>query len=128
MRIAIPEPESVIVVQSTPEHPDNGEADMVRLRNGDLLLAYGQWDRGSDFNPAEIRYITPSDHGKTWGHARTVDDGSASAYASITPVDDRILVTYWSYESADPTVKLTSAGTTLKLKSIDHRWFYQNER
>jgi len=71
MRKAIPEPESVVVVSSTPEHPDNGQADIVRLANGDLLLAYGQWNRSNgitELNPAEIRCLTSPDGGMTWGN------------------------------------------------------------
>jgi len=69
----ISEPYSTIAAPATPEHPRNGEADMIRLKNGDLLLAYGRWNRSTDdFGYAEIRCMTSSDHGKTWGNDRVL--------------------------------------------------------
>jgi hypothetical protein len=38
------------------------------------------------------------------------------AYTSITPVDDKIILTYWYHQPA---------GISLKLKSMDYRWFYE---
>lgn len=67
----IPEPYSIIIAPSTPDHPRNGEGDMIRLKNGDLLLAYGRWDNAtSDFSPAEVWCKTSSDGGKTWNEGR----------------------------------------------------------
>ena len=69
----IPEPYSLIVCPGTAEHPRNGEADMIRLKNGDLLLAYGRWNSGtSDFDTAEVWCKTSSDSGKTWGKDRVL--------------------------------------------------------
>ena len=118
----IPEPYSMIVCPATPEHPRNGEADMIRLKNGDLLLAYGRWNGGqSDFDTAEIWCKTSSDGGKTWENIRVIDDADGRpwpgfAYTSITPVGDNIILTYWRDEPA---------GVSLKLKSFDYRWFYE---
>jgi len=72
-RQRIPPPESQIVVPNTPENPRNGEADLIRLKNGDLLLAYGRWGRdGSDFGRAEIWSKTSHDGGHTWGDDRVL--------------------------------------------------------
>ena len=69
----IPEPYSMIVCPATTEHPRNGEADMIRLKNGDLLLAYGRWNKGqSDFDTAEVWCKTSADGGKTWGNDRVL--------------------------------------------------------
>ena len=69
----VPEPYSMIVAQSTAEHPRNGEADMIRLKNGDLFLAYGRWDHSTDdFGAAEIRCMTSSDSGRTWTNDRVL--------------------------------------------------------
>lgn len=70
---SIPEPYSIIVCPATEEHPRNGEADVIRLKNGDLLLAYGRWNKStSDFGAAEIWCKTSSDGGKTWGNDRVL--------------------------------------------------------
>ncbi|NUQ64059.1 MAG: exo-alpha-sialidase [Pirellulales bacterium] len=64
---AFPPPERQVVVPATSEHPRNGEADVIRLQGGDLLLGYGRWQKGGDdFNAAEIRGRTSRDGGKTW--------------------------------------------------------------
>ena len=69
----IPEPYSMIVCPATTEHPRNGEADVIRLKNGDLLLAYGRWNKGqSDFDTAEVWCKTSSDGGRTWGADRVL--------------------------------------------------------
>ncbi len=103
------------------EAPD-APASIARIpATGDLLLI---WNR-SKTERRPLNAAISKNEGKTWGHYRVVDDAGASAYASITPVDDRILVTYWSYETSEPGIK---PGTTLRLKSIDHRWFYQSEK
>jgi len=68
-----PRHESAIVAPATVQHPRNGEADIVRLKNGTLLLAYGRWAGGEgDFNFAEIWCKTSSDGGKTWGEDRVL--------------------------------------------------------
>lgn len=64
---------STIVAPSTAEHPRNGEADMIRLKNGDLFLAYGRWDNStSDFGTAEVWCKTSSDKGRTWKNDRAL--------------------------------------------------------
>lgn len=95
-------------------------SSIIRIpKTGDLLLI---WNR----NKKERRPLNSAisrDEGKTWEHFRTVDDGLGFAYTSITPVDDKIILTYWQYEATHPEWKLS-----LKLKSFDYRWFYQNEK
>lgn len=67
------EPESQIVVPSTPEHTRNGEGDIIELKNGDLLLGYGRWGSDADdFGAAEIWSKTSHDGGKTWGEDRVL--------------------------------------------------------
>lgn len=95
-------------------------ASIIRIpKTGDLLLI---WNR----NKTERRPLNSAisrDEGKTWGHFRTVDDGLGFAYTSITPVDDKIILTYWNYKSYHPRWNLD-----LKLKSLDCRWFYEPDR
>jgi len=91
---------------------------------GDLLLI---WNR----NKKERRPLNSAisrDEGKTWESIRVIDDGDGPpwpgfAYTSITPVDDKIILTYWQYEATHPEWKLS-----LKLKSFDYRWFYEAEK
>ncbi len=71
------EPESHILVRQSTRHPRNGEADILPLRNGNLLLVYGRWNGdggrpGSDFGPAELWSKTSHDNGKTWGEDRVI--------------------------------------------------------
>ncbi len=69
----IPEPYSLVVCPATAEHPRNGEADMIRLKDGSLFLAYGRWNGGQDdFDTAEVWCKTSSDGGKTWGNDRVL--------------------------------------------------------
>lgn len=84
MRTVIPEPETVVVVPSTPEQPHNGEADVIALNNGDLLLAYGQWKcEGDEIAHTEIRCMTSSDGGRTWGNDRLLlpNEGRVGTYS-----------------------------------------------
>lgn len=56
------------------------------------------------------------DEGETWGHLRNLEDApdDAWAYPAVTWIDDRALVTNFTY----------SGGHSLKLKSLPWRWFY----
>lgn len=93
-------------------------ASIIRLKQtGDLLLIWNNNAKGR--NP--LNSAISRDDGETWENIRTVDvnDGPAwpgLAYTSITPVDNKILLTYWFYEPA---------GISLKLQSMDYRWFYE---
>ena len=65
--------ESQIIVPNTPEHSRNGEADIIELKNGDLLLGYGRWGAdGDDFGAADIWSKTSHDGGKTWSEDRVL--------------------------------------------------------
>lgn len=105
MPVAIPEPETVIVVPSTPEHPHNGEADMIRLKNGDLLLAYGQWLQADGTGPAEIRCVTSRDGGGTWANDRVLlpNEGNVGTFSVslLRLQNDEILMSYGVKESVD---------------------------
>jgi len=73
MAANVMQPEAQIVVPNTPEHVRNGEADIIQLKDGDLLLGYGRWGKdGDDFGAAEIWSKTSHDGGKTWGEARVL--------------------------------------------------------
>ncbi|MEN6458563.1 MAG: sialidase family protein [Thermoguttaceae bacterium] len=70
-------PEGQIIARASVQHPRNGEADILPLANGDLLLVYGRWSSdggklGSDFGAAELWSKTSHDGGKTWGEDRVV--------------------------------------------------------
>ncbi len=95
-------------------------SSIIRLpQTGDLLLIWNQ-------NPKERHPLNSAisrDDGKTWEHIKVVDDGIGFAYTSITPVDDRIILTYWQYEAIKPEWKLS-----LKLRSVHYGWFYEEQR
>lgn len=94
-------------------------SSIIRIpKTGDLLLI---WNR----NKKERRPLNSAisrDEGKTWEHFRVVDDGLGFAYTSITPVDDKIILSYWNYKSYRPR------NLDLKVKSFDYRWFYEAEK
>lgn len=103
---AVPEPESQVVVPNTPEHPRNGEADILQLRNGDLLLAYGRWDKeGSDFGRAEIWSKTSHDGGRTWGDDRVLvpNEGKVTTFevGLLRLRSGEILMTYCVKDSTE---------------------------
>jgi len=59
------------------------------------------------------------DEGETWVHRRNLEDApdDAWAYPAVTWVDDRALVTYFTY----------TGGHSLVLKSLPWQWFYGEE-
>ncbi len=106
MSATIPEPYSTIVCPATAEHPRNGEADMIRLRNGDLLLAYGRWNKGySDFDTAEVWCRTSSDGGKTWGNDRVLvpNEGKLTTFSVslLRLANGDILMAYLTKDSRE---------------------------
>jgi len=92
-------------------------ASITRLpQTGDLLLV---WNHNKSAR-RPLNSAISRDDGRTWENIRVIDDGQASswgfAYTSITPVEDRVLLTYWAGDAAN-----------LKLTSIDYRWFYAKD-
>jgi len=100
------QPESQIVVPNTPEHIRNGEADIIRLKNGDLLLGYGRWGSdGDDFGAAEIWSKTSHDDGKTWGEDRVLvpNEGKVTTFevAFLRLQSGEILMAYCVKDSKE---------------------------
>jgi len=94
-------------------------SSIIRIpQTGDLLLV---WNRNAKAR-RPLNSAISRDDGKTWEHIKVIDDGLGFAYTSITPVDDRIILTYWNYVSYQPR------NLDLKLKSFDYRWFYQDDK
>lgn len=99
-------PYSTIVCPGTAEYPRNGEADMIELRNGDLLLAYGRWTGGqSDFDKAEVWCKTSDDGGKTWGKDRVLigNEGKLTTFSVsfLRLSNDEILMAYLTKDAKD---------------------------
>jgi sialidase-1 len=85
MSETIPEPEKFIVAPYSPEHPRNGEGDIIQLKDGSLLLAYGRWNSGGgDFDSAEVWSKTSDDGGKTWGNDRLIvpNEGKVTTFST----------------------------------------------
>lgn len=59
------------------------------------------------------------DEGKTWENFRNIEDSpkDAWAYPALSWINDRALITYFSYEG----------GLSLHLKSVVSDWFYQSD-
>ena len=100
------QPEAQLVVPNTPEHSRNGEADIIELKNGDLLLGYGRWDAdGSDFGRAEIWSKTSHDGGKTWGEDRALvpNEGKRTTFECgfLRLPDGAILMSYCVKDSEE---------------------------
>jgi sialidase-1 len=94
-----PYPESRVVIPNTPEHARNGEADIIEVKNGDLLLGYGRWDAdGGDFGRAEIWGKISHDSGKTWGEDRVLvpNEGKCTTFECgfLRLPDGAILMSY----------------------------------
>jgi hypothetical protein len=65
-----------LVAPATDANPRNSEADMLRLRDGRLLLAWTEFytTKGSDWGPARISAMFSSDQGRAWSSKRTLQE------------------------------------------------------
>ena len=118
----------LVVAPATDASPRNGEAAIVHLKGGGLLLGWTEFYAGSGADQAPARLVgrTSQDGGHTWGPKYTlVEDGGetwarfkdieddAWARPAVTWVGDVALVTYFTY----------SGGHSLKLRAIPANWF-----
>ena len=73
---ALSESFEYIVVPAKPGNPRNSEADMLRLRDGRLMLAWidFQGEAGSDWATANISAMYSKDQGLTWGDKFTLQE------------------------------------------------------
>ncbi|MFM9197822.1 MAG: exo-alpha-sialidase, partial [Planctomycetia bacterium] len=60
------------IVRATAEARRNGEASLVELKDGSLLLLYGAHSKPGDWDRGEIRQIRSRDRGKTWSEPETL--------------------------------------------------------
>jgi sialidase-1 len=70
------EPFEFFVAPATDANPRNSEADMLRLRDGRLLLAWTEFyaRKGSDWGPARISAMFSSDRGRSWSGKYTLQE------------------------------------------------------
>jgi len=61
-----------VIVPHSPEAARNGEASLIELRDGSLLLMYGAHQKTGDWDRGEIRQTRSRDGGKTWSEPTTV--------------------------------------------------------
>jgi len=54
-----------VIVPHSKDAARNGEASLIELRDGSLLLMYGAHQKGGDWDRAEIRQMRSRDGGKT---------------------------------------------------------------
>jgi sialidase-1 len=103
-------PTSQVLVANTAEHPRNGEGDIIRLKNGDLLLGYGRWnagggDSGGDFGKAEIWAKVSHDGGKSWGEDRCLvpNEGQVTTFEAgfCRLRNGEILLSYCTKDSTE---------------------------
>ncbi|HOZ47602.1 MAG TPA: sialidase family protein [Candidatus Hydrogenedentes bacterium] len=82
---------------------------------GDLVAVWNRNPGASKRNP--FTAAVSGDEGETWEHVRNVEDAAddAWAYPAVTWVDDRALLTYFSY----------TGGLSLQLKILPAAWFYE---
>jgi len=90
--------------------PATGHLLAIWNRNPDTYAA-----NNSNRNP--LTAAISEDEGETWGHIRNLEDtpDDAWAYPAVTWIDDRALVTYFTYVG----------GHSLKLKDLGWEWFYE---
>ncbi len=81
---------------------------------GDLLAIWNA-DATSPISRTPLASAISRDEGETWEHVRRIEDrpGDRWAYPAVTWVDDRALVTYFSY----------SGGLSLHLTGLPATWF-----
>ena len=60
------------IVPASPETRRNGEASLVELRDGSLLVLYGAQAKPGDWDRGEIRQIRSRDGGRTWSQPKTL--------------------------------------------------------
>lgn len=63
---------SHVIVPHSKEAARNGEASLIGLRDGSLLLMYGAHQKSGDWDRGEIRQMRSRDEGKTWSQPETV--------------------------------------------------------
>ena len=63
---------SHVIVAHSKDASRNGEASIIELRDGSLLLMYGAHEKSGDWDRGEIRQIRSQDGGKTWSAPETV--------------------------------------------------------
>ena len=63
---------SHVIVPHSKDAARNGEASLIELRDGSLLLMYGAHQKGGDWDRAEIRQMRSRDEGQTWSQPETV--------------------------------------------------------
>lgn len=116
----IPKPESFVVAPYSPEHPRNGEGDIIQLKDGSLFLAYGRWnDEGGDFSFAEVWSKTSTDGGRTWGNDRVVvpNEGKVTTFSTslLRLANGEILMSSLSKDSMeDCSIFLRKSGDECK--------------
>jgi predicted neuraminidase len=101
------------------ETPLKGSAAPVSISRvpttGDLLAI---WNHNPGTNArTPLTAAVSKDEGETWEHLRNVEEkpGDQWAYPAVTWVDNKALVTYFSY----------TGGLSLQLKIIPAEWFYE---
>ena len=72
---------SHVIVAHSKDASRNGEASVIELRDGSLLLMYGAHEKSGDWDRGEIRQIRSRDGGGTWSAPETVfRDGQRSLF------------------------------------------------
>jgi Neuraminidase (sialidase) len=63
---------SHVIVPHSKEAARNGEASLIELRDGSLLIMYGAHQKSGDWGRGEIRQMRSRDGGKSWSNPETV--------------------------------------------------------
>lgn len=84
-------------------------------KTGDLLAIWNRNPGGKNRTP--LTAAISRDEGETWDRIRNIEEepGDAWAYPAVTWIENRALLTYFSYKG----------GLSLQLKIIPAMWFYQ---
>jgi len=99
-------PEIITAVEATEEHPRQGGASLIELKDGSILLAWMQADRSpaeaGDDAPFDIYAILSRDGGRTWGDRRLLirrgpDDTAAYKPSFLHLHDGEVLFRYEMY-------------------------------
>ena len=89
----------LVVCPTSADNGRNGEAAVAQLKNGNLLLVYGEFYTAAytDFSPARVAQKISTDRGRTWSEASVLVDNDAETVFSCNLLrlsSGEILVAY----------------------------------
>jgi len=113
-----------IVCPATKDNPRNSEADIIELKNGNLLLAYTHFYAGGpgDFSPARISGKISEDGGRTWSDSFTIQENIAQQNVmdvSLLRLNSGEITLFYLHKNSHTDLKLYMRKSFTEGKSWD---------